>query len=95
MTLQKLNFSPAMPIPPVWDDAARKRRVMGLKAHLDPTSETYYPWVAQHVNIRAIIQAYEMGTIGGTKAITFKNGIIVGEGDQVKFEGTYLTEVSS
>ncbi len=72
MTLQKLHFSPAVPLPPVWDNAACKRRMIGLKAHLDPNSETYFPWVDQHVNIKAIIEAYETGTIDGTKRVNVR-----------------------
>ena len=57
------EFSPAIPIPLVFDVQAR---IKALQGNLDPRNPNYQP-ERQQENIRAVIKLYEEGTIDGLK----------------------------
>lgn len=69
-----------MPLPLVWDPA---KRLQGLKESLDPKSSHYYFIERMHPNIKAVIAAYEAGTMTEGGTFYFKrreNGDKVGSG---------------
>ncbi|OBT82250.1 hypothetical protein VE02_09205 [Pseudogymnoascus sp. 03VT05] len=68
----KIEFPPAMPIPPVFDVEAR---IKDLQGFLNPSNPNYQP-KRQHVNIRAVIKLYEEGKLDGLQRTTFIDGKI-------------------
>lgn len=71
-------FSPATPIPRVWDPA---RRLQGLRDCLNPNSPGYHFVVGMHDNIRAAIAAYESGQMPTQGTVYFKYGRRVTEAE--------------
>ncbi|KFY15433.1 hypothetical protein V492_01986 [Pseudogymnoascus sp. VKM F-4246] len=70
--VEKVEFSPAIPIPLVFDVEGRIKELQG---YLDPSNPDYQPeW--QHENIRAVIKLYEEGKIDGIQRTTIINGKI-------------------
>jgi hypothetical protein len=61
MAAKQIEFSPAMPIPSVFDV---DRRIRVLRDCLDPKHPLYQP-EQHHVNIKALIQLYEDKKIDG------------------------------
>jgi hypothetical protein len=57
----KIEFSPAMPLPPVFDV---QERIKQLYRYLDP-EDPQYERKEQHTNIKAAIKLYEEGKIDG------------------------------
>ncbi|KFY81690.1 hypothetical protein V500_11186 [Pseudogymnoascus sp. VKM F-4518 (FW-2643)] len=68
----RTEFSPAIPIPFVFDVQAR---IKALQSYLDPNNPDYQP-ERQHENIRAVIKLYEEGKIDGLKRTTIIDGKI-------------------
>jgi hypothetical protein len=69
----KIEFSPAMPLPPVFDVQERIRQ---LHRYLDP-EDPQYERKEQHTNIRAAIKLYEEGKIDGSQHVFIMDGKIV------------------
>jgi hypothetical protein len=67
------EFSPAMPIPPVFDV---QKRIQMLHGYLDPNNPEHQP-EQQHLNIRTAIQLYEEGKIDGLHVVYIMDGKIV------------------
>ena len=68
----KTEFSPAIPIPFVFDVQAR---IKALQSYLDPDNPDYQP-ERQHENIRDAIKLYEEGKTDGLKRTTIIDGKI-------------------
>jgi hypothetical protein len=73
----KIEFSPAIPIPLVFDV---QKRIAELQSFLDPDNPHYQP-EGQHTNIRAIIKLYSDGKLDGVGRghgeLTFMHGKVV------------------
>ncbi|KFZ17143.1 hypothetical protein V502_04736 [Pseudogymnoascus sp. VKM F-4520 (FW-2644)] len=69
----KTEFSPAIPIPFIFDVQAR---IKALQGYLDPSNPDYRPERRQHDNIRAVIKLYEEGKIDELKRTTIIDGKI-------------------
>jgi hypothetical protein len=69
----KIEFSPAMPLPPVFDVQERIKQLLG---YLDPKNPQYER-EEQHVNIEAAIKLYEDGKIDGLQHVYIMEGKIV------------------
>lgn len=85
----KIEFSPAMPIPPVFDVEAR---IKTLQGYLDPSNPNYQP-ERQHVNIRAVIKLYEEGEIDGLQRTTIIDGKIAPREEAFTAKSGSWTEV--
>lgn len=81
----KTEFSPAIPIPFVFDVQAR---IKALQGYLDPSNPDYQP-ERQHVNIRAAIKLYEEGKIDGLQRTTIIDGKIA------RFEDAFTSKTGS
>lgn len=80
-----VEFSPATPIPRVFDIQAR---IKALQGYLDPSNPNYEPeW--QHGNIRAAIKLYEEGKIDGIQRTTIIDGKIA------RFEDAFTSKTGS
>lgn len=79
------EFSPAIPIPFVFDVQAR---IKALQGYLDPNNPDYQP-ERQHVNIRAAIKLYEEGKIDGLQRTTIIDGKIA------RFEDAFTSKTGS
>jgi hypothetical protein len=86
----KAEFSPSMPITPVFDVQARIKELQGF---LDPSNPNYQP-ERQHKNIRAVIKLYEEGKIDGLKRTTIIDGKIVPYKAAFESKSGSWTEVS-
>jgi len=69
----KVEFSPAMPLLPVFDV---QERIKQLRGYLDPKNPQYER-EEQHVNIKAAIKLYEDGKIDGLQHVYIMEGKIV------------------
>ncbi|KAI9767992.1 MAG: hypothetical protein M1840_005304 [Geoglossum simile] len=69
----QIEFSPAIPIPLVFDV---QKRILQLRSYLDPNDPQYQP-EPQHVNIKAAIELYEQGKIDGHQRIYIRNGQVI------------------
>jgi hypothetical protein len=73
MMANKIEFSPAMPLPPVFDV---QERIKQLHRYLDP-KDPQYEREEQHTNIKAVIKLYEDGKIDGSQHVYVMEGKIV------------------
>jgi hypothetical protein len=78
----QIEFSPAMPLPLVFDV---QERIKQLHGYLDPKNPQYER-EEQHVNIKAAIKLYEDGKIDGLQHVYIMEGKIVTR--QEVFKGT-------
>lgn len=85
-------FSPATPIPLVWD---RERHIQNLKNCLDPNSPGYHRVTGLHINIRAAIAAYENGQMPSHGTVYFKHGRMVTEAEGKVVDDYVWIEVRS
>jgi len=69
----KIEFSPAVPIPLVFDV---QKRIQELRGYLDPKNSHFQP-PQQHVNIKAAIKLYEDGKIDGLQQVDIMEGKVV------------------
>jgi hypothetical protein len=86
-----IEFSPAIPLPAVFDV---KERIQQLRSYLDPKNPQYQP-EQQHVNIKAAIKLYEDGKIDGSQEVYIREGKIVTEQEVFKGTGWAWFEVHS
>jgi hypothetical protein len=70
---KQIEFSPAMPIPRVFDVQGR---IQVLRDCLDPKHHLYQP-EQQHVNIKAVIKLYEDEKIDGIQEVYIMEGKVV------------------
>jgi hypothetical protein len=75
MAAKKIEFSPAIPIPYVFDVP---RRIQQLHNYLDPKHPLHQP-EQQHVNIKAVIKLYEEKKIDGIQEVCVMEGKVVTE----------------
>jgi hypothetical protein len=73
MAAKNIEFSPAIPIPLVFDVP---QRIQQLHNYLDPKHPLYQP-EPQHVNIKAIIKLYEEKKIDGIQEVYVMEGKVV------------------
>ena len=83
-------ISPACPIPRVWDPVQHLQR---LKNSLDPNSPEYCFVEGMHINIRAVIAAYENGEMPTEGTVYFKHGRIVSESEGQELDALVWPEV--
>jgi hypothetical protein len=69
----KIEFSPATPIPLVFDV---QKRIQELRGYLDPNNPQFQP-EQQHANIKAVIKLYEDGKIDGLQQVYVMEGKII------------------
>jgi hypothetical protein len=74
MAAKQIEFSPAIPIPLVFDIQGR---IQELRGYLDPKHPLYQP--KQNVNIEAIIKLYEEKKIDGIQEVWVMEGKVVTE----------------
>ena len=72
---KQIEFSPAIPIPLVFDVQGRIQQLCG---YLDPKHPMYQP-EQQHVNIKAIIKLYEDKKLDGIQEVWLVEGKVVTE----------------
>ncbi len=85
MADKQVEFSPATPIPRVFDVQAR---IKALEGYLDPANPNYEP-ERQHDNIRAAIKLYKEGKIDGIQRTTIIDGKIA------RFEDAFTSKSGS
>jgi hypothetical protein len=73
MMASKIEFSPATPLPAVFDVQERIRQ---LRGYLDPNNPQYER-EEQHINIKAVIKLYEDGKIDGLQHVYIMESKIV------------------
>ena len=78
----KIEFSPAIPWSEPFDV---QKRIQKLRGYLDPKNPQHEP-KEQYINIKAVIQLYEDGKIGGSERVCIMEGKVVTEKEA--FEGT-------
>jgi hypothetical protein len=69
----KIEFSPAIPIPLVFDV---QKRIQELRSYLDPNNPNYQP-EQQHISIKAAIKLYEDEKIDGLQQVDIMEGKVV------------------
>jgi hypothetical protein len=86
----KIKFSPAIPWPTPF---GVQKRMEELRGYLDPK----HPWYRseQFVNIKAVIQLYEDGTIDGSKEVVVMEGKIITEEEMLEGNAWAWIEVRS
>lgn len=84
-----IKFSPAIPIPFIFDVPAR---IKALQGYLDPNNPSYQP-ERQHLNIRAVIKLYEEGKISGLERTTVIDGKVAPHEEAFKSKTGSWTEV--
>jgi hypothetical protein len=87
----KIEFSPAIPIPLVFDV---QKRIQELRSYLDPNDPNYQP-EQQHTNIKAAIKLYEDGKIDGLRQVHIMEGKVVTEEEMCKGSAWAWGEVHS
>jgi len=87
----KIEFSPAIPIPAVFDV---QKRIQELRGYLDPNNPLYQP-EQQHVNIKGAIKLYEDGKIDGLQRVYIMEGKVVTREEVFKGSAWAWTEVHS
>jgi hypothetical protein len=92
MSTAIIKFSPAMPIPRIFDP---DHRVKILKSHLDPRSPHYYKPTAHHINIVAAIDAYELGKIPLDATVHFRDTKIILDEEANKMNSLMWSKVRS
>jgi hypothetical protein len=85
-----IKFSPAIPIPFIFDVPAR---IKALQGYLDPTNPSYQP-ERQHINIRAVIKLYEEGKISSLERTTIIDGKVAPHEEAFRSKTGSWTEVS-
>ena len=89
MATKQIKFSPAMPVPFVFDVQGR---IQELRDSLDPKHPLYQP-EQQHVNIKAIIKLYEDKKIDGIQEVWVVEGKVVTEEEAENYPGWAWQEV--
>jgi len=84
-----IEFSPAIPIPLVFDV---QKRIEQLQSFLDPNDPNYQP-EEQHTNIKAVIKLYEDGKLDGHQPLTIMDGKIVTLQEAFKGKAHFWCEV--
>jgi hypothetical protein len=84
-----IKFSPAIPIPLVFDVEAR---IQQLHGYLDPNNPHYQP-EQQHVNIRAAIKMHEQGEIDMSKFNFIREGKLITRKESFRSPGWSWAEV--
>jgi len=74
MATKQIEFSPAIPIPLVFDVQGR---IQELRGYLDPKHPLYQP--EQNVNIEAVIKLYKEKKINGIQEVWIMEGKVVTE----------------
>jgi hypothetical protein len=74
MAAKQIEFSPAIPIPFVFDV---QERIQQLRSYLDPKHPFHHP--EQNVNIEAVIKLYEEKKIDGIQEVWVVEGKVVTE----------------
>ena len=87
----KIEFSPAIPIPLVFDV---QKRIQELRSYLDPNNPQFQP-KQQHANIKAAIKLYEDGKIDGLQQVHIMEGKVVTEEEMFKASAWAWGEVHS
>jgi hypothetical protein len=87
----KIEFSPATPIPLVFDV---QKRIQELRGYLDPKNPQYES-EEQHVNIKATIKLYEEGKIDGSQQVNIMEGKVVTREEMFKGSAWAWGEVHS
>ena len=72
MATKQIEFSPAIPIPLVFDVQGR---IQELHGYLDPKHPLYQP--KQNVNIKAVIELYKDKKIDGIQEVYIMEGKVV------------------
>jgi hypothetical protein len=91
VTANKIEFSPAIPIPLVFDV---QKRIHELRGYLDPNSPQFQP-EQQHVNIKAAIELSEDGKIDGWQQVHIMEGKVVTKEEMFKGSAWAWGEVHS
>jgi hypothetical protein len=86
----KIEFSPATPIPLVFDV---QKRIQELRSYLEPNNHQFQP--EQHANIKAAIKFYEDGKIDGLQQVYIMEGKVVTEEEMFKGDAWAWSEVHS
>jgi hypothetical protein len=89
MAAKQIEFSPAIPIPFVFDVQGR---IQQLHDFLDPKHPLYQP-EQQHVNIKALIKLYEDKKIDGIQEVWVMEGKVVTEEEAINYTGWAWQEV--
>ncbi len=89
MAAKQIEFSPAIPIPFVFDV---QKRIQQLRDFLDPKHPLYQP-EQQHVNIKAVIKLYEDKKIDGIQGIWVMEGKVVTEEEAENYASWAWEEV--
>lgn len=89
MAAKQVEFSPAIPIPRVFDV---QRHIQVLRDCLDPKHPLYQP-EQQHINIKAVIKLYEDKELNGTQEVWLVEGKVVTEEEADNYTGLAWQEV--
>ncbi len=89
MAAKQIEFSPAIPIPRVFDVQGH---IQQLQKCLDPKHPLYQP-EQQHVNIKAVIKLYEDKKIDGIQEVWLVEGKVVTEEEAENYPGWAWQEV--
>ena len=88
MAAKQIEFSPAIPIPFVFDV---QERIQQLRSYLDPKHPFHHP--EQNVNIEAVIKLYEEKKIDGIQEVWLVEGKVVTEEEARNHTGWVWEEV--